>query len=112
MATPGGIPWRSVGAGLVSLGTPFGAAVLRPLLGEMMIVIELGVFLTMLGTALYGSETLSERAFRLLRWLGNRLEPPGPDRRRPGSGPGRPDRAHESRPAPAGGPSGRRRRRR
>jgi hypothetical protein len=37
------------------------------------------VILTVLGTALFGSETLSERAFRLLRWMGNRPEPPGPD---------------------------------
>ena len=78
-AMPGRVPWRSVGAGVVSIGTPLGAAVLRPLLGEVMMIVELVVFLTVLGTALFGSETLSERAFRLLRWLGNRPEPPGPD---------------------------------
>lgn len=78
-AMPGRVPWRSVGAGVASVGTPLGAAVLRPLVGEVMMVVELVVFLTMLGTALFGSETLSERAFRLLRWLGNRPEPPGPD---------------------------------
>lgn len=77
-AMPGRVPWRSVGAGVVSVGTPLGAAVLRPLLGEVMMLVELAVFLTMLGTALFGSETLSERAFRLLRWLGNRPEPPAP----------------------------------
>lgn len=76
---PGRVPWRSVGAGVVSIGTPLGAAVLRPLLGEVMMVVELVVFLTVLGTALFGSETLRERAFRLLRWHGNRPEPPGPD---------------------------------
>jgi hypothetical protein len=62
----------------VSIGTPLGAAVLRPLLGEVMMAVELSAFLTVLGTALFGSETLSERAFRLLRCLGNRSEPPGP----------------------------------
>ena len=76
---PGRFPWRSVGAGVVSVGTPLYAGVLRPFLGEVMMVVELGMFLTVLGTALFGSETLSERAFRLLRWLGNRPELPGPD---------------------------------
>lgn len=75
---PGRVPWRSVGTGVVSVGTPLGAAVLRPLLGEVMTAVELVVILTVLGTALFGSQTLSERAFRLLRWLGNRPEPPGP----------------------------------
>ena len=73
---PGRFPWRSVGAGVVSVGTPLCAAVLRPFLGEVMMVVELGMFLTVLGTALFGSETLSERAFRLLRWLGNRPNHP------------------------------------
>jgi hypothetical protein len=76
---PGRVPWRSVGTGVVSIGTPLGAAVLHPLLGEVMTAVELVVILTVLGTALFGSQTLSERAFRLLRWLGNRPEPPGPD---------------------------------
>lgn len=48
-------------------------------------LVELGMFLTVLGTALFGSETLSERAFRLLRWLGNRPEPPGPAKVTPGT---------------------------
>lgn len=86
MTTPGGVPWRSVGAGMVSVGTPLGVAVPHPLLGMVMAVIELAVILTVLGTALFGSQTLSERAFRLLRWFGNRPEPPGPAHR------GRPQR--------------------
>lgn len=79
LAMPWRVPWRSVGTGVVSIGTPLGAAVLHPLLGEVMTAVELVVILTVLGTALFGSQTLSERAFRLLRWLGNRPEPPGPD---------------------------------
>ena len=52
---------------------------LHPLLGEVMAMIEFVVLLLIVpGTALYGSHTLSERAFRLLRLLGNRPEPPGP----------------------------------
>jgi len=30
------------------------------------------VVLTIIATALFGSQALSERAFRLLRWFGNR----------------------------------------
>jgi hypothetical protein len=44
------------------------------------------VMLTIIGTALFGNSALSERAFRLLRWLGNRAEPPGPTSHRPRSG--------------------------
>lgn len=79
---PGRVSWRSVGAGMVSVGTPVGISILHPLLGELLAVIELAMILTVLGTALFGSQTLSERAFRLLRWLGNRPEPPGPSDQR------------------------------
>jgi hypothetical protein len=34
--------------------------------------------MTVFAVALFGSKTLSERAFRLLRWFGNRAEPPAP----------------------------------
>jgi hypothetical protein len=48
-----------------------------------MAVIEFVVLLLIVpGTALFGSKILSERAFRLLRWLGNRPEPPGPGEQR------------------------------
>jgi hypothetical protein len=73
------MPWRSVGVGAASLGTPVGIGLLRPMLGEIVIGIEVVVVLTMIATALFGSQTLSERAFRLLRWFGNRPEPPAPD---------------------------------
>jgi hypothetical protein len=77
-ATPGRVPWRPVGTGLVSAGAPLGTALLHPLLGERLAITELAVILTVLGTALFGSQVLSERAFRLLRWLRNRPEPPAP----------------------------------
>jgi len=48
------------------------------LLGEIMAVSEVAMMLTVIAVALFGSKILSERAFRLLRWLGNRAEPPGP----------------------------------
>jgi len=77
---PGGrrVPWRAAGIGLTSLGTPIGAAVADPLLGKAVLAVELAVALTVIGTALFGSPSLSERAFRLLRWIANRPEPPGP----------------------------------
>ena len=65
-----------MGAGVASLATPVGIGVLHPVLGEVIAVIEIAVILTIIGTALFGSSALSERAFRLLRWLGNRPEPP------------------------------------
>ena len=69
-------PWRTAGLGIASLGTPVGIGVLHPMLGEVIAVIEVAAMLTIIGTALFGSSALSERAFRLLRWLGNRPEPP------------------------------------
>ena len=72
------VPWRSVGAGVTALGTPAGIGVLHPMLGEAIAIIEVVVVLAIIGTALFGSPALSERAFRLLRWIGNRPEPPGP----------------------------------
>lgn len=69
---------RAAGAGLASLGAPavLGVADLR--LGQIVAAAELAVMLTIVGTALFGSQSLSDRAFRLLRWLGNQPEPPGP----------------------------------
>jgi hypothetical protein len=67
-----------VGAGITVLGTPVGIGMLHPALGEIIAAIEVMMMLTIFGTALFGSPVLTERAFRLLRWIGNRPEPPGP----------------------------------
>jgi len=72
------VPWRSVGAGITTLGTPAGIGVLHPVVGEVIAIVEVVVVLAIIGTILFGSLALSERAFRLLRWIGNRPEPPGP----------------------------------
>ena len=61
-----------------SFAYPVAIGALHPMLGGVMAMIELAVVLTIIGTALFGSSTLSERAFRLLRWTGNRPEPPAP----------------------------------
>jgi hypothetical protein len=73
------VPWRSVGTAVASLVAPVGIGMLHRVLGEVIVVIEIMVALTIIMTALFGSQDLSERAFRLLRWLGNRPEPPAPD---------------------------------
>lgn len=78
IATSGRVPWRTAGIGLTSLGTPVGIGVADPLIGTIAFAIELAVTLTIIGTALFGSQALSERAFRLLRWITNRPEPPAP----------------------------------
>ena len=72
-------PWRPAAAGLTTLGVPAVSWMLHPVLGEVVASVELAVALTILGTALYGSRVLSERAFRLLRWVRNKPEPPTPE---------------------------------
>jgi hypothetical protein len=54
----------------------------RSLLGQVAIAIELAVALTVIGTALFGSQALSERAFRLLRWIATSPSPAAPRPRR------------------------------
>lgn len=50
----------------------------HPAFGEVITVIEVLTVLTIIATALFGSQVLSERAFRLLRWFGSRPKPPAP----------------------------------
>lgn len=73
------VPWRPAVTGVASLGTPLGIGQLHPLLGEVIAIAEIVVVLTVIAVALFGSKTLSERAFRLLRWFANRPEPPAPN---------------------------------
>jgi len=76
---------RPVVATLAAAGTPVAGGVLHPILGEIVLLVELVVVLTLVGTALFGNLDLSERAFRLLRWIGNRPEPPAPEQAAPGA---------------------------
>jgi hypothetical protein len=78
---------RSLGVGVGLVGTPVSIGIFYPALGAIIVGIELIVTLTIIGTALFGSQALSERAFRLLRWLGNRPEPPSPLPSHPSAGP-------------------------
>ena len=65
----------------MSAGMPAAGGIVHPWIGLAMAGAELTVALTVLATALFGSRELSERAFRLLRWLANRPEPPAPQER-------------------------------
>ena len=96
------VPWRSAAASVTALGTPAGICVLHPMLGEIVAIIELVVALTIIGTALFGSPDLSDRTFRLLRWIGNRPEPSAPESS--GAGEGGPVTPASSRPRPVPGP--------
>ena len=73
-------PWRSVGASVMSAGVPTAVGIVHPFIGVGMAIVELVVALAVVGTALFGSLELSERAFRLLRWIANRAEPLAPPR--------------------------------
>jgi hypothetical protein len=68
-------PRGSLTVGIAVLGTPVGIGVFHLIFGEVIVITELSVVLTITVTALFGSLALSERAFRLLRWIGNRPEP-------------------------------------
>ena len=70
------VSWRAAGIGLTSLAAPVSIAAVAPLPGEIAAAVELLAMLTIIGTALFGSQALSDRGFRLLRWIRNRPEPP------------------------------------
>ena len=105
--------WRAAVATVTALGTPVGIGVADPLLGHVAAAIEVAAVLVIVGTALFGSNALSERAFRLLRLIGDGPEPPGPatptaDPVSPLSGPpqasrGSPEAAEETSGASIGG---------
>lgn len=71
---------RSVGLGLGAVGAPTFSAFLDPILGQMLAVAEISTLLVIVFTALFATQHISERAFRLLRWCGDRPEPPCPGR--------------------------------
>lgn len=56
----------------------------EPRMGLAMFFVEITIIFVVGGAALFGSERVSERAFRLLRFAANRSEPTSlPGRRRP-----------------------------
>lgn len=75
----GGAGWARAGVAAGLLGGPVGAGHLDRVLGHVLAVSEVGVLLLIVLAALVGSRTVSERAFRLLRWAADRPEPPAPE---------------------------------
>jgi len=73
---------RRAVVGVTTLGPPVGLAMLQPVLAAFVVVSEVLIIVMIAGTALFGSPELSNRAFRLLRWIGGRAEPPPPDQAR------------------------------
>jgi hypothetical protein len=72
--------WRSLGLAGAGLGADAGLAVFSRDLGAVLALAEVAgltiIALTILIAVLRGSDNTCERAFRLLRWLANRPEPP------------------------------------
>jgi hypothetical protein len=71
-------PWRSLGIGAGAVGAPAAISYLHPAFGWILVGSEVATFMIVLAAALFGTSTISERAFRLLRWLANRPEPAAP----------------------------------
>jgi hypothetical protein len=77
-------PWRKLGlsAGALSVGAEGALGYLHPALGEALAVADVAVPMIIIGVLLTailcGSKETHERAFRLLRWIANRPEPPAP----------------------------------
>ena len=73
---------RVLCAGAGVLGGEGLAAYLHPALGEALaaadVIVPLAIALVLLIAILQGSSQTCERAFRLLRWIANRAEPPAP----------------------------------
>lgn len=69
---------RTAAASLSALVPPGALSVIHPAFAIALIFIEFGLCIAVVGTALYGSNTVSERAFRLLRWVANKPEPAAP----------------------------------
>jgi hypothetical protein len=65
---------QRVGTTVASAGMPVTIGLLRPMLGEVIVLVAVCAVLTVIGTALFGSPELSKRAFCLIRWAGNRAE--------------------------------------
>lgn len=72
------LPWRALGLGSSAIGGIAAAYYLHPLVGLAIVICETAVATITIATALFGSATTSDRAFRLLRWLANRPEPGAP----------------------------------
>lgn len=69
---------RQLGLGASAIGAPTFMCFVDPTLGLILTVSELAAILIVLATALFGTPTFSDRAFRVLRWLADRPEHAAP----------------------------------
>lgn len=76
--SPTRVPWRALGLGSSAIGGTVAAYYSHPLVGLAIVICGTVIAMITLGTALFGSETTSDRAFRLLRWFSNHPEPDAP----------------------------------
>jgi hypothetical protein len=65
---------RPLGLGAGVIGAPTVVYLVDPTVGLILVICELATFMIVLVTALFGTSTLSDRAFRLLRWVADRPE--------------------------------------
>jgi hypothetical protein len=72
------LPWRALGLGSSAIGGIAAAYYSHPVVGLAIIICGACVAAVTIITALFGSATTSDRAFRLLRWFTNRPEPKAP----------------------------------
>ncbi len=77
------LPWRALGLGSSALGGIAAVYYSYPLLSLVIVICVASVGVLTALTALFGSATTSDRAFRLLRWFTNRPEPKAPPPRSP-----------------------------
>jgi hypothetical protein len=69
-------PWRSLGLAVGVLGGPATVSYLHPVLGLILTIGGVTIIAMVVATALFGTLTRSDRAFRLIRILTNRPELP------------------------------------
>ncbi|RBQ16525.1 hypothetical protein DP939_29855 [Spongiactinospora rosea] len=81
---------RVAGTGAAVLGAPAAAWLADPRLGVLVSGAGLALVVIIALAALFGSHRISERAFRLLRWITGRAEPRAPAPRKPASPPSGP----------------------
>ncbi len=72
------LPWRARGLGSSAIGGIAAAYYSHPLVGLTIVICEASIVVVIIATALFGSATTSDRAFRLLRWFTNCPEPEAP----------------------------------
>jgi len=72
------LPWRSMQIGATAVGAPAAISCSHPAFGLVLASSEAATILIVLAAALFGTSTISERAFRLLRWFADRPEPAAP----------------------------------